>query len=91
MKNLWFTNFILTVIACLLAWTVIHKPAATVFAQDAVGQFTISTIADPSVLTSDGISGWNQDLNTAVGTGDIVAAVALPNQHQIALIVKGRR
>jgi hypothetical protein len=90
MKNLWFTNFILTVIACLLAWTVIHKPAATVLAQDSAGPFTVVTVADPSVL-QEGIAGSTQELNAAVGTADIVAAVPLPNQHQIAVILKGRR
>jgi len=89
MKNLWFTNFILTVIACLLAWTVVHKPAATAFAQDAAGQFTVKTVGDPSVVI-DGISGTTRELNAAVGTGEFVAAVPLPNQHQIAVIVRQR-
>jgi len=93
MKSLWYTNWILTVIACLLAWTVVHKPAATVFAQDSTGRFSVETIADPTILSSDGTgtSSTNHQLNNVVGTGDIVAAVPLPNQHQIAVIVRQPR
>ena len=88
MKSLWFTNFILTVIACLLAWTVMHRPAATVFAQDSGGRYGMEVITDPSVLSSNGTADSVRLLNSIVGPGDIVAAVPLPNQHQIAIIFR---
>jgi len=91
MKNLWFTNFILTVIACLLAWTVVSKPAATVLAQDAPGRFGVEVITDPSVSSKDGTVSVNRELNNVVGIGDIVAAVPMPVQHQIAIIVRRPR
>jgi hypothetical protein len=73
MKNLSYTNFVLTVIAALLAWNIlIRANQPVVHAQNLSAQFAVTTAGDPNNM-SDGIPGVEKFLNDKVKGGEIVA------------------
>jgi hypothetical protein len=75
MKNikLSYTNFILTVIAALLACNIlIRTNQPVVHAQNPSNQYAVTDQGDPSVL-SPGQPGLEKRLNDAVKGGEIVA------------------
>jgi hypothetical protein len=79
MKYISYTNFVLTVIAALLAWNiVIRTNQPVVHAQNAPTQFAITGIADPSEL-SDEAQSPEKSLNNAVKGGEIVAVATRRN------------
>jgi hypothetical protein len=89
MKKINYTNFVLTVIAALLASNILIRTSQpVVHAQNAPAQFAVTTQADPSEI-SDGLPGLERRLNAAVKGGEIVAVAS--NGHGYLVVYKPQK
>jgi hypothetical protein len=87
MKRISYTNFVLTVIAGLLAWNIaIRTSGQVVHAQNAAPQFYVTDFGDP-INDSEGLAGIQRRLNAEVKGGDIVG-VAPTSYHEFIVIYK---
>lgn len=89
MKNIGYTNFILTVVAGLLACSLwIRSDQRVVHAQNASRRLVATRLSDPATL-SDGVDGFTKHLNDAVDGGEIVAVAS--SGHDYLVVYKPRK